>query len=109
MHPDSRPFYVNHSDAVLYLKQLDYNKGLEVDKKGKTTKLAKLKKSNERILVTSSDGVFGFVDAKNCFSLDNEIIVPHMENPLLQYIPWFGVKKEIITEEKNKEEIESEE
>ena len=108
MHPDSRPYYVNHSDAVLYLKQLDYHKGLEQDKKGKTTKLAKLKKSNERILVTSSDGVFGFVDAKNCFSMPNEITVPHMVNPILQYIKWYGVEPlpEVQDEIINEEELE---
>jgi hypothetical protein len=108
MHPDSRPFYVNHSDAVLYLKQLDYNKGLEVDKKGKTTKLAKLKKSNERILVTSSDGVFGFVDAKNCFSMPNEITVPPMSNPILQYIPYLTQYAQLIEEDFITEEDEGE-
>lgn len=103
MHQDSRPYYVNHSDAVLYLKQLDYHKGLEQDNKGKTTKAAKLKKSNERILVTSSDGVFGFVDAKNCFNMPNEIEVKPMANPILQYIKWYGVEQ-IINEEEEREE-----
>lgn len=100
MHIDSRPWYVNHSDAVLYLKQEEYTKGLETDKKGKVTKSAKIKRSNERILITSSDGVYGFVDAKNCFNMPNEITVPHMQNPILQYIPHLAsYAKPIINDE----------
>lgn len=106
MHIDSRPWYVNHSDAVLYLKQEEYTKGLETDKKGKVTKSAKLKKTGERVLITSSDGVYGFIDAKNCYQMDAEIPVPHMENPILQYIPYLKNYVTFITEEEEQDNDE---
>lgn len=106
MHIDSRPWYVNHSDAVLYLKQVELTKGLETDKKGKVTKSAKLKKTGERALITSSDGVYGFVDAKNCMNMPNEIPVPHMENPILQYIPYLKDYVTFITKEEEQDQDE---
>lgn len=106
MHIDSRPWYVNHSDAVLYLKQIEITKGLETDKKGKVTKLGKLKKTGERVLITSSDGVYGFVDAKNCYAMPNEIPVPHMENPILQYIPYLKDYVTFITKEEEQDNDE---
>lgn len=105
MHIDSRPWYVNHSDAVLYLKQGFNTKGLETDKHGRVTKSAKIKRSNERILITSSDGVYGFVDAKNCYQMDAEIPVPHMQNPILQYIPHLAsYAKPIINDEEEEQD-----
>jgi hypothetical protein len=70
------------------------------------TKSAKLKKTGERVLITSSDGVYGFVDAKNCFAMPNEIPVPHMENPILQYIPYLKNYVTFITKEEEQEEDE---
>lgn len=112
MHIDSRPWYVNHSDAVLYLKQVEMTDGLETrrNKQGKEviTKSAKVKKTGGRVLITSSDGVYGFVDAKNCYAMPNKITVEHMENPILQYIPYLKDYVTFITKEEDQDDEQKE-
>jgi hypothetical protein len=90
MHEKSRHIYVSSSDAVLYLKSRDFVMGHESNKKGQTTKFGRVSNTGERVLITSSDGTIGYVDAKNRYSLPEEIDVPHRQNPLLQYIPFFN-------------------
>lgn len=94
MHEGSVAIYVNLVDAVLYLRQEQFVKGHQEDKKGVTTKFGKLVQTGNRILVTSGDGQTGFAKAKNRFALDTEIPVPHGENPLLDKIPYFQSKEQ---------------
>ena len=100
MYKDSRPYYINHSDAVLYLKKVEITKGYEENKKGQTIKHAKVKTTGERVLITSGDGIFGYVDAKNTFDMPGEIDVPYMTNPILDYVPFlkqYATKTEQLT------------
>lgn len=90
MHEKSRSQYIAKSDAVLYLKQEQYVTGGETDKKGNQTKTARVQRSDDRILITSSDGVIGYIDAKNRYNLENKIQVPNGTNPLLELIPFFN-------------------
>jgi len=89
MHEKSRHVYINQVDAVIYLKIKDIVVGMEADKKGNIKKFGKMVTSEERVLITSSDGLIGFVDAKCRYDFPKEIDVPFGENPLLQYIPFF--------------------
>lgn len=90
MNEKSRSLYVAKSDAVLYLKQEQYVTGGETDKKGTQTKAARVQTTEERILITSSDGVIGYIDAKNRYNLENKIQVAKGTNPLLSLIPFFN-------------------
>lgn len=97
MHAKSRAIYVSECDAVIYIKQHETVSGTETDKKGKQTKSGRVRKSKDRTLITSGDGVVGFVDAKNRYNMPNEIefsIDQNMPwgaiNPLLKYIPYFN-------------------
>lgn len=90
MHEASIAAYTNLVDAVLYLRQDEFVKGVQTDKKGSTTKFGKLIQSGERILVTSGDGKVGYANAKNRCGLPPEVQVPQGENPLLQLIPYFN-------------------
>lgn len=93
MYKDSRPYYVNHSDAVLYIKEIEIVKGYEENRKGQVTSRGKVQKTGDRVLITSGDGLYGYVDAKNCWSLENEIDLEKGSNPLLQMIPFFNQVK----------------
>lgn len=106
MHKKSRDYYISECDAVIYIKQHESITGAQSDKKGNQTKQGRVKKSKDRTLITSSDGVMGFVDAKNRYFLPTEIEWklddPYKPwesvNPLLEYIPFFnggGVKVEV--------------
>lgn len=101
MHEASRKVYVNTSDAVLYLKSREFVMGHEENRKGQTVKMGKVRNTGERVLISSSDGTVGYVDAKNRYRLPEEIEVPEMTNPLLDYIPFFngGVSASTITDE----------
>jgi hypothetical protein len=90
MAEKSRHIYVSSSDAVLYLKSRDFVMGHESNKKGQTTKFGRVSNTGERVLITSSDGTIGYVDAKNRYAMPEEIEVPHGTNPLLEYIPFFN-------------------
>lgn len=90
MHEASRKIYVATSDAVLYLKAREFVTGHEENKKGQTTKLGKVRTTGERVLIASSDGTVGYVDAKNRYRIPEEVEVEEGENPILQYIPFFS-------------------
>lgn len=95
----SRPFYIDHSDAVLYLKSTEYVTGSETDKKGRLTKYGKITNTGERVLITSSDGAVGFIGAKNRYNMPTEIEVKLGENPILQYIKFFNEPKQTTQSE----------
>lgn len=92
MHEKSIPTYTNFVDAVLYLRQEEFVKGVQSDKKGNTTKFGKLVQSADRVLVTSGDGRIGYANAKNRFDFEPEIAVEKGENPLLSLIPFYQSK-----------------
>ena len=89
MPEKSRAIYVGSSDAVLYLKSREFVAGAEENKKGQTTKYGRVTNTGERVLITSSDGTIGYIDAKNRYSLPDEIDVNKGENPLLALIPFY--------------------
>lgn len=93
MYKDSRPYYVNHSDAVLYIKEIEIVKGYEENRKGQVTSRGKVQKTGDRVLITSGDGLYGYVDAKNCFQIPNELDIPYGTNPILEFIPFFNQVK----------------
>ena len=94
MHEKSRSVYVKYSDAVLYLKSEQIVTGGEQDKKGQTTKTARVMNTGDRLLIASSDGTIGYIDAKTRYSgMPQEMPVPIGENPILQYIPFFNQKE----------------
>lgn len=91
MNEASRKIYVATSDAVLYLKSQEIVMGSDKDGKGNIKSYGKVMSNGDRILITSSDGTIGYVDAKNRYGMPQEIFVPHMGNPILPYIPFYGV------------------
>lgn len=95
MHEKSRRLYVANSDAVLYLKQEEFIVGAETNKKGQVVRTGRIQQTGDRILITASDGTIGYVDAKNRYGMPNEIHVPHMENPIMNTIPFFNTKKTV--------------
>jgi len=90
MPEKARQIYISSSDAVLYLKAREFVMGHEQNKKGQTTKYGRVTNTGERVLITSSDGTIGYVDAKNRYSLPEEIDVEKEQNPLLALIPFFN-------------------
>lgn len=90
MHVKSAKQYINLVDAAIYLKQREIAVGHNVDKKGRTTKTGRITRSEDRVLITSSDGVVGYVDAKNRYDMPNEIDFEIDVNPLMQYIPFYN-------------------
>ena len=93
MHEKSVSVYANLSDAVIYIKKEEFVQGTKQDKKGNTTKYGKMVATGERVLVTSGDGLVGFVNAKNRYKMPVEIPLKEGENPLLEYIPFFDIKE----------------
>lgn len=90
MHKDSAAIYISQSDAVVYIKKQEFVTGQEVNKKNQVTKYGRAVQTGERVLITSGDGMMGFVSAKNRYGMDNEIPLPLGENPLLQFIKYFN-------------------
>ena len=90
MHERSRAIYVSSSDIVAYLKARDFVIGGEENKKGQTTKFGRVTNTGERVLITSSDGTIGYIDAKNRYNLPDEIEVNKGENPLIALIPFYS-------------------
>lgn len=90
MHERSRAIYVSSSDIVAYLKARDFVIGGEENKKGQTTKFGRVTNTGERVLITSSDGTIGYIDAKNRYALPDEIEVNKGENPLIALIPFYS-------------------
>ena len=106
MPEKARQIYVSSSDAVLYLKAREYVMGHEENKKGQTTKYGRVTNTGERVLITSSDGTIGYIDAKNRYSLPEEIEVEKDHNPLPGLIPFFNSGKAApVTLVNNEEEI----
>lgn len=87
----SRKIYIATSDAVLYLKSREFVMGADKDKKGAVKTYGKVTSTGERILVSASEGTIGFVDAKNRYKIPQELEVNEGENPIMQYIPFYGV------------------
>lgn len=104
MHQKSSALYVKNSDACLYLKINQFVMGQESDRKGRQTKAGRVTTSGDRVLICSSDGVMGYVDAKQRYEMPEEIDVPKGSNPILDYIPFFKTdqsrpeKPEVMTE-----------
>lgn len=90
MHEKSRQIYVSSSDVVAYLKARDFVMGNEENKKGQTTKFGRVTNTGERVLITSSDGTIGYIDAKNRYNLPDEIEVNKGDNPLIALIPFLN-------------------
>lgn len=108
MHEASRKIYVATSDAVLYLKAREFVMGHEENKKGQTTKYGRVSNTGERVLIASSDGTIGYVDAKNRYKIPEELEVPEGENPIMQYIPYYNSSTEKTADtENNAEEAQS--
>lgn len=84
------PFYINFSDAVLFLRSNTFVQGHQSDKRGNTTKFGKIIDTGDRVLVTCSSARPGYPDAKNRYDLEPEIAVDKGENPLLKLIPFFN-------------------
>lgn len=94
MHEKSRRVYVDHSDAVMYLKNSEIVSGVETNKKGQVIKYGRLRNTGDRLLITSSDGTVGYIDAKNRYDMPQELEVPKGENPILEHIKFFNVNVE---------------
>lgn len=90
MHEKSVPVYVSLPDAVIYLKKEEFIQDTKKDRKGVVTKYGKMVQTGERIMVTSGDGMVGFVNAKNRYKMEAEIPLPEGTNPLLELIPFFN-------------------
>ena len=90
MHDASVSGYVNLSDAVIYIRNEEFVKGTETDKKGQVTKFGKVVQTGQRVLITSGDGRIGYVNAKNRYNLEPEIPFEKGENPLLSEIKYYA-------------------
>lgn len=91
MHERSRKLYVAKSNAVIYMVKPMLTTGGSTDKRGNQTKAARVIGSDERLLLTRSNGRMGYVDAKTQFdAMPTEIEFKKNENPLLEYIPYFN-------------------
>ena len=90
MPEKARHIYVSSSDAVLYLKSRDFVIGHEENKKGQTTKFGRVTSTGERVLICSSDGTIGYIDAKNRYDMPEEITVDKGANPVIELIPFFS-------------------
>lgn len=91
MHKDSAALYVSQSDAVLYLRKDEVVMGAETNRKGQTTKYGRVMQTGARSLVTTGDGITGYVSAKNRYNMPSEMTVEIGANPILQYIKYFNV------------------
>lgn len=90
MHHASAAIYISQSDAVVYIKNQEFVTGQETNRKGQVTKYGRAVQTGERVLITSGDGMMGFVSAKNRYGMDNEIPLPLGSNPLLPFIKHFN-------------------
>lgn len=83
--------YVAQSDMVSYIVKEQYVTGGEVNRKtGQTTKFGRISQSGEHKLITSGDGLVGYVNAKNRYGMPPELQVPLGTNPVTQYIKFFN-------------------
>lgn len=89
MHQKSAAVYINNSDAVFYIKKEEFVTGAEKNKKGQTTKYGRVMQTGERKLITTGDGLTGYVAAKSRYNMPAELDLPLGENPVLQFIKHF--------------------
>lgn len=82
--------YIAQSDAVLYLKKEEFVSGQETNRKGQTTKYGRVTQTGNRTLITTGDGQVGYINAKNRYNMPAELLVPHGENPIIQYIKFYN-------------------
>lgn len=94
MPEKARQIYIGSSDAVFYLKSRDFVMGHEENKKGQTTKFGRVSNTGERVLICSSDGTIGYIDAKNRYSMPEELEVPKGSNPIIEMIPFFNMTED---------------
>lgn len=90
MYKKSAQLYTSQSDAVFYIKKEEYIQGTQTNKKGQTTKYGRAMQTGDRVLITSGDGLVGYVSAKNRYGMPVEIPLPQGENPILQHIKFFN-------------------
>lgn len=89
MYPKSAAVYINNSDAVFYIRKEEFVTGAEKNRKGQTTKYGRVMQTGERKLITTGDGLTGFVSAKSRYNMPAEIDLPLGENPVLEFIKFF--------------------
>lgn len=93
MYKKSASIYINNSDVVLYIKKEEFITGAETNKKGQTTKYGRVMQTGDRKIITTGDGLTGYVAAKSRYAMPAEIELPLGSNPLLQYIKHFQAEK----------------
>lgn len=89
MDNQSMSIYTSQCDAVLYLVKDEFVQGAETNRKGQTTKFGRLLQTGDRKLITTGDGLVGYVNAKSRYPMPAEIPVPQGQNPILQFIPFY--------------------
>jgi len=99
MFHKSAAVYINNSDAVIYIKKEELITGAETNKKGQTTKFGRAMQTGERVLITSGDGLLGYVSAKSRYPTPSEIPLPIGTNPLLPYIAFYNQGAQSASEE----------
>lgn len=90
--------YTSQCDAVLYLVKDEFVQGAETNRKGQTTKYGRLLQTGERKLITTGDGLVGYVNAKSRYPMPPEIPVPQGINPIMQFIPFYNHKTNKVTQ-----------
>jgi hypothetical protein len=90
MNHKSAAVYINNSDAVIYIKKEELVTGAETNRRGQTTKFGRAMQTGQRVLITSGDGLLGYVSAKSRYPSPSEIPLPIGTNPMLQYIPFYS-------------------
>lgn len=92
MDNQSMSIYTSQCDAVLYLVKDEFVQGAETNKRGQTTKFGRLLQTGDRKLITTGDGLVGYVNAKSRYPMPPEIPVPQGTNPIMQYIPYYNTQ-----------------
>lgn len=90
MHPKSASAYITNSDAVFYIKKEEFVTGGSTNKKGQTTKYGRVMQTGDRKLITTGDGLTGYVSAKSRYNMPPELDLPLGENPVLPFIKHFN-------------------
>lgn len=75
---------------MLYIKKEELVTGQETNKRGQTTKYGRVTQTGRRTIITTGDGLVGYVTAKNRYGMPPEIELPMGENPILQYIKFYS-------------------
>lgn len=90
MYKKSAAVYINNSDAVLYIKKEEFVTGGETNKKGQTTKYGRVMQTGDRKIITTGDGLTGYVAAKSRYAMPADLDLPLGENPILPFIKHFN-------------------